>query len=175
VRGRREAGCDRRAGAAARAAGDPRGVPGIARRAERERLRRAQRLQLRHVRLAEDHHPGGAQPRDDLGIVLRRAAVAERAVRGDLPGDVGVVLDRDRDAVERRRIRPAPAVGRVGGNERLLGHDDPVRADLRVQARDPVQVQLGQLTGGHLTVGDERGLADEPGEGEVGGVHGARP
>ena len=121
------------------------GIPRVEGRAERERLGRRERLQLRHVRLAEHHRAGVAQPAHDLRVLRRRTAVGERAVRRDLARDVGVVLDRDRDAVERRRVVAAAPVGRVGGGQRLVGEHHPVGPELRVEPRDPLQVELGQL------------------------------
>ncbi len=73
------------------------------------------------------------------------------------------------------RVRAAPAVGGVGRGERLLAEHDPEGVEPRVQPRDPLEVELGQLARRHLAVADQLGLAREAGEGEVGGVHGAGP
>ncbi len=51
--------------------------------------------------LAEDHRAGGAQAPDDLGVGGCRRRAAAGAVRGDLAGEVDVVLDRDRDPEQR--------------------------------------------------------------------------
>ena len=67
-----EPGGDRGGGAAARAAARAGRVPRVAGRAERERLGHRQRLELGHVRLAEDHRAGRAQAAHHLGV--RRAA-----------------------------------------------------------------------------------------------------
>ena len=104
------------------------------------------------------------------------AAVGERAARGDLARHVRVVLDRDRHAVQRRRVVvAAAAVGRVGGGERLVGEHDAEAAHQRLEALDPLQVELGQLARRDLAGPDQLGLAREAGEGEVGGIHGADP
>ena len=44
-----------------------------------------------------------------------------------------------------------------------------------IQPRDPPEEELDELARRHLAVADELRLAGEPGEGEVGGVHGAGP
>ena len=56
--------------------------------------------------------------------------------------------------------------------ERLLGEHDAVARDQRVEALDPLQVELRQLARRDLAGADQLGLAREAGEGEVGGVHG---
>ena len=150
-------------------------IPRVARRAERERLRHRQRLELRHVRLAQRHGARGAQPADDLGVGGDRSAVGERAAGGDLARHVGVVLDRDRHAVERRGVVAAPAIGGVGRGERLVGEHHAIGVQRGIEPLDPLQVQLGQLARRHLAVPDQLGLAGEPGEGEIGGVHGGDP
>jgi hypothetical protein len=127
------------------------------------------------VRLAEQNGAGGAQAAHDLVVLRRRAAVPERAARADLARDVGVVLDRDRHAVERRRAVAAARVGRAGRSERLAGEHDPVAAEERIQAVDPPEVELGQLARRDLARADQLGLAPEAGEGEVGWIHGADP
>ncbi len=127
------------------------------------------------MRLADQHGAGVAQPAHDLGIPLGRVAMGERTVGGDLSRHVGFVLDRDRDAVQRRRAIAAARVGGVGGGERLVGQHDPVGAQVRVEPRDPLQVELGELACGHVAGADQLGLAGDTGEGELGCVHGAGP
>ena len=117
--------------------------------------------------------PAAAQAGHDLGVggLGRRVGVA--AVRGDLPGDVHVVLDRDRDAEQRQRLSVgAPVVGLVGGPQRLLAEHDAERVEQRIEPRDAGQEQLGQLARGELPGGDQIRVAGEPGEGEVVAVHG---
>ena len=127
------------------------------------------------MRLADQHGARLAQPPHDLGVLLGGEAVGERAAGGDLSRHVRVVLDRDRDPVQRRRAVAAAAVGRVRGRERLGREHDAVGAQQRIQALDPLEVEPGQLTRGDLAVADELGLARQAGEGEIGVVHGARP
>jgi hypothetical protein len=56
--------------------------------------------ELGQVRLAEDHRAGGAQARDDRGVLGRdRALERDGARRRGQAGDVEVVLDQHRDAV----------------------------------------------------------------------------
>ena len=108
-------------------------------------------LELGHVGLADDHRAGGAQPADDLGVLARGLAVGVGAVRGDLAGDVGVVLDRDRDAEQRARVAAAAAaVGLVGLDQRALGEDDAEGVERGVEAGDALEVRLGQLARGEL-------------------------
>ena len=111
-RRRGEPGGDRRARAAARAAGDPlRGPTGCAwRRTRATRSSRSASSSGTCV-LPRSTAPAARSRATTSASRCRRAAVRERAARGDLAGDVRVVLDRDRDAVERRRVRPAAAVG----------------------------------------------------------------
>ena len=66
-----EAGRDRRAAAAARAAADALGVPGVARRAEVRARRQRAEGELVRVQLADDRRAGRPQPRDDTS---RRAS-----------------------------------------------------------------------------------------------------
>ena len=127
-------------------------------------------LQLGDVRLADDHRAGGAQAAHDLGVLARGLAVGVGAVGGDLAGDVGVVLDRDRDAEQRARVAAAAAaVGLVGLDQRALGEHDAEGVERRVEPRDALEAGLGQLARGELAGGDQLGLAREPGEDGVGG------
>ena len=103
--------------------------------AERDGLGERPDRQLRHVRLADDDRAGLAQPRDDVGVDGPRAGVRRAAPARRLAGDVGVVLDRDRDAEQRALLAGAAAgVGLVGLGERALGEDDAVGVELRIDA-----------------------------------------
>ena len=96
--------------------------------------------------------------------------------RGDLARHVAVVLDRHRDAEQRAAVATAAApVGLVGLDQGTLGDDDAEGVEPRVEPADPLEVELGELTRGQLTCGDQLGLAGEPGEGDGigGGRHGA--
>ena len=130
-------------------------------RVEREVRRRkaAEVGPLRQVRLAEDHGARRAQVRDqrsigrDAGPDQRQRAGRglHRVVGGD------VVLEQDRDAVQRTtvRARPAFAIEPRGDPDRLrVGLDDG--AEQRVQSIDPPQVGLRQLAAGELAGCHER-------------------
>ena len=98
------------------------------------------------LRLAEDHGAGGAQAAHDLRVGARPAPRSPGAARGDLAGDVGVVLDRDRHAQQRAVLAAAAArVGLRRLDQRALGEHDAVGVERRVDALDPVQEELGQL------------------------------
>ena len=144
-------GRHRRPAAAARSAGRALGVPRVARRAERGRLGERPEGQLGHVRLADDHRARLAQAADDLGVGACRVAVGVRAERRHLAGDVDVVLDGDRHPQQRPLVAAAAArVGLVGLQPRALGEDDTEGVRGRVQARDPLEVELHQLARGDL-------------------------
>ena len=125
-----------------------------------------------HVRLADDHRSGRAQPADDLGVRRDRPAVRVAAVGGRLAGDVAVVLDRHRHAEQRPLVAALGAgVGLVGLGQRALGERHAVGVELRVEPRDALEVQLGELARRDLAAADQLGLAGGAGEGEVDGVH----
>ena len=103
-------------------------------------------LEVRLVRLAHDQRAGREQPRDD-DRVPRRPALGEgaHALGVPHPRDVEVVLDRDRDSVEREAgARVVVAVGRVGVGERRLAQLDD-RVHLRVRRLEPGEVRLEHL------------------------------
>ena len=79
--GRLERG-QRRGRAAAGAARDPGEVPRVAGRAVRRVLGGGAHGELVHVRLAQDHDPGGPQPRGDRGVVGRAPALEDLRARG---------------------------------------------------------------------------------------------
>ena len=107
---------DGRRRAAAAAAGHHVEVPRVADRPERRPLVRRAHRELVHVRLAEDHGAGIAQPLGDVGVVRRDVALEDARARGALAARDGhEVLERDRQAeqrVERVERRPAPPRGR---------------------------------------------------------------
>ena len=96
---------------AAGAAGRARRVPGVAGDPAGDRLGVGERAELRHRRLADDHGARLAQPADHLGVGGGRRGVGLPAEGGDGAGDVELLLDRDRYAVQRvpalRRRRAA--------------------------------------------------------------------
>ena len=155
------------------AAGRAVDVPGIAGGAVGRRLGPRRDRQLGHVRLAEDHRARRPQAADDLGVG-RCGAVREQPKAVASPATSTVVLDRDRHAQQRPRVACAgAAVGLPRLGPRALGEHHPVGVEQRVQALDPLEVELDQLARGDLAAADELGLARGAGKGEVGGVHGA--
>jgi hypothetical protein len=82
--------------------------------------------------------------------------------RGDLAGDVDVVLDGDGDT-EQGALSPSSSscVGLVGLEQRSFGEHHPECVQLSVEAVDPLQVELDELTRGDLAGGDQLGLAGD--------------
>jgi hypothetical protein len=117
---RRDAGGDGGDGAATRAARRERRRPGIAGDAEHGVARVTVVGELRHVGLAENQRAGSAGARDGK-LVMAAAVVAQRrrAVGRRQVGRQQAVLDRERDAVERRtRVATRVALGgRLGVGE----------------------------------------------------------
>ena len=104
-----------------------------------------------------------------------RAAVRQRAPRGDLAGDVGVVLDRHRHAEQRPPIaRPAARVGLVGlGQARGAASTTRNALSCGIDLPDALERRLDQLARRDLAGGHQARLLGGAGEAEVGGVHGA--
>ena len=71
-------------------------------------------------------------------------------------------------------VSPPRRVGGVRLGERLLGHHDAKGVQLRVETLDPLEVELDQLARGDVAGAHERGLAHDPGEGELGRIHRGR-
>ena len=102
----------------------------------------------------------------------RRLAVGVRAERRHLAGHVDLFLDRDRHAQQRALAAGPPTrIGLIGFEQRALAEHDPEGVQLRVEPRDPLQIELHQLARGDLASGDQLGLAGDPGESELGRVH----
>ncbi len=143
-----EAGGYRRPAAAAGAAWGTLQVPRIARRAEGWCLGERPDAQLGHIGLADHDRAGLAQLAHDLGIRGRGdVAVGVAAERGYLAGDIDVVLDGDRHTEQRAAPSGAAArVGLVGFEQRALGEHDAEGIQLPVEALDPPEVKLDQLT-----------------------------
>ena len=99
---RRHRGCR----TTARAAGRARRIAGVAGDAERARVRDRYHRQLGHRRLAQDDRAGFAQTRGHGRVVRRPRNTRGRAsARARHPGDIDMVLDRNRHAVERAERR----------------------------------------------------------------------
>ena len=127
---RRDGGCR----AARRAAGVVVEIPRIVHGPVVRDGRRAAVGELVHVELAEEHRARVAQLAHALGVLARDAVRVHRARRRrQNPGRVDVVLQRERNAVQ----RPAPLAARELGferarlRERLLGEHRDVGVHLR--------------------------------------------
>ena len=115
------------------------------------------RPEVRQVRAADRDRARGAQALD-----LRRVdggdGLGERRDPGrrGRAGDVDVLLDRERDAVQ-RAAAPVRRVGRVGGRARLVGQHDDDRVQVAVHRLDALQVRVDDLARGHLAARDQLG------------------
>ena len=131
---RREPGRDRGRRSAARAAGHPRQVVRVARRAERRVLGRRAHRELVEVRLADDHRARVAQTRSTTVASYggrQPSRIRDEHVVG-IAARAHVVLERDRHAGERSRI-VAPrdrGVDRRPRRARALGEHEVERVDL---------------------------------------------
>ena len=103
------------------------------------------------------------------------AAVAAGRVRPPgrhLARHVDVVLDRKRHAEQRAPgARAASSVGLVGFQAHALGEHHAKRVEGAIQAGDALEVDLHQLARGHLSRGDQLGLACNSCKSELGRVH----
>jgi hypothetical protein len=118
--------------------------------------------------LAEDHCAGGAQVPDDVGVGGRGHRLTAGAVRGDLAGNVDVVLDRDRHAQQRTPLPVLEALQRcISLLECAFGANRDERAQRRVQPLDPCQVELGQLARRYLACPEQLAQARDAGEREI--------
>ncbi len=103
---------------------------------------------FRQVGLAEHHGPGRPQAGHDRGVARHPAADERERARRRLHRVVGrdVVLEQDRDPVQRTAAPAGPSLGITPGGDRQgvgVGLDDRVQKG--VQASDAVEVCLGQL------------------------------
>src|SRR5436309_2370392 len=172
-RGGRQSRGDRDTRARRRAARHPRGggVPRIARGAVVRVEPFGPVGELHHVQLAQHDRSRLLQPPDDGRIGLGHAVGQDlRAARGAHPRGVVEILEGDRNAVQRadgpaRRQRALR--GARGGQGGLVAHGD-VRAERRVQRRDPLQVHAHHLDRRHLLARDHSRQVGDGGEREVG-------
>jgi hypothetical protein len=153
----REAGSHRGCAAAAAAAGDARRVERVARRTERGVLRAGTHGELVEIRLADHHGAGGAQARDDGGVVRRPPALQDaRRARGLDAAGAHVVLDRNRHAGKRADRATGPHVGidalclLAGG----IGSDQVEGVDVTLAGIDGGEMVFQHLAGRHLAGGD---------------------
>jgi hypothetical protein len=89
----------------------------------------------------------------DIGIVRLRGAVGAGAHCGDLAGDIDVILNGHRHAQQRQPLTAIKALLRA---RRLstgsIPEYHPVGIQLRIQSRDPVQVELHERRRGDRTI-----------------------
>ena len=97
-------GADRERRAGARTAGNELSIEQIAADAVRRAHADQAGRELIEIGLAENERAGLAQPRDARGVPVRTIAVSRARRRGRQALDVDIVLDRDRNAVERQRL-----------------------------------------------------------------------
>ena len=109
------------------------------------------------VRARDRDRAGAAQALD-----LRRVDGGDRlGQRGD-PGrrrgarDVDVLLDRERDAVQRAGAL-GRGVGRIGRRARLVGQHEHDRVEVGVDGLDALEVRIDDLARGDLARGDQFG------------------
>ena len=108
---------------------------------------------IRHGRLAEKHAAGFAHARDRWRILHARAHVAAGgAERCGMAGDCDVVLDGDRDAVERaeRHAGAPPRLRRRRLRERILRGDDVHRVELAFPGVDAGEAGVRHFDGREL-------------------------
>jgi len=112
-------------------------------------------------------------------IGFHRPVVGAGAVRGQLAGDVDVVLDRDRDAEQRRRLAGGDApVGFLRLGEGTVAENDPEGIQPAVETIDVFDVYRGpELPNGRKSVAilvlmrdTERTLTDADGDRIVAGL-----
>ena len=114
--------------AAARAAGGASGCHGLRVSPRSERVGVHAQAEVGQVGAGDRDRAGGAHALDH-GRVDRGDRLGQRghAVRGRRAGDVDVLLDRERDAVQRAEPpAAATAVGGVGGRARLVGEHERI-------------------------------------------------
>ena len=105
--------------------------------------------ELGHVGTPDRNEPGRAQPRHGRRIMLRRLRIPQRdrARRGHVARDIEQILDRDRNAGERRRCGSTRtnAIVRIRRRERVRGMDLEKNAPaFSGLIRDPRQTLLDQ-------------------------------
>ena len=150
---RRHAAGDRRRRAARRAARRKRRIERMVGHAVNRVIGLEIAGEHRRVRFAEDDGAGLAQPRDG-GSVGRRTAVLQRgrADAGGEAGDVECILDADRQAFERARLRRARCAGRIRRRRPAPRPGSSAISALSrgIDRRDPRQRPARQLDAGDL-------------------------
>ena len=118
---------------------------------------------LRRMGLADRDRARLAQAPHHLGVAHGRLAAAAAEGTG-VAGEVDVVLDRDRDAEQRRTVfLPEPAIGFLGGGQRFLGADDAERVQGVLTRLGPLERRLDQLARCGLPGPQQQRLLLQPG------------
>ena len=173
VGGRAQPRRHRGRGTSARSARRERGVPRVAADAVESRRGHA-RAELRHVRLAEHDQAGPPEPGHHWSVGGGHVVGEHVArVRGGEAGDIVDVLDRERDA-RQRRLRLV-GVDRLCGAACTLGVDRDVAPQQMVDPFDALQVGLGQLDRRDLSPSHRVGLPDRVERHHIGHVVSSRP
>ena len=171
-RDRRQTGSHRRAAAATAAAGRVGKIPRIVCGTVGHRFGERPQHHLRHRGLAQDDRTGFSQPPHHLGVGGGGQVVGAAAVGGELPGDVDVILDRDRNSEHRQSLAGIELLlGRCRLATGAVGHHHPIGPHLPVQPGDAIEVQLKQCGGGDGSIREHAGLFGGAGEGDFGDVH----
>ena len=130
--------------------------------------------ELRGRGLAHDDESGGPHPGDEGGVGGRHMVGESAGTEGaGHTGDLVQVLHRRHTSEQRGRVRDL--TGGQGGikggrlDERLIGRDMGVRADLGVELLDPPQVEPGQLGDRELARPDRAALLESSQRCQIGG------
>jgi hypothetical protein len=127
--------------------------------------------ELGHVGPADDHEARLPKPAHDDRVELGDEVAEQlRSCGQALPGDRGLVLDRDRDPRVRTLV---PWLHPSGGLERALCVDEHERVELAVERLDPLKRRLDQLARRDLAPADHRGQLGRRPVGEL--DHGGEP
>ena len=119
------------------------GVPGVARRRERQCEIRSADRELVCLLLAEQDGTRVTQPHPGLGILVRHMVeIARRARRRADTARLVDVLEADRDTVQRAARRLIGASPRVG--KRLVMQYQDIAVQFAVEGGDPVEIGLRQ-------------------------------
>ena len=159
-RGSDDAGGDGRRRAAARSSRGVVEIPGVACHTEREALGKRIEADLGRVGLTDDHRAGRTQTPHELTVSRLAGKVPGAAERGRLTLQVDIVLDRKRDAQQRRKLAGGEAlIGAHGLRPGLLGEDHPEGPKQRLELLRTRQRPLHERNRGDLTGGELLGLA----------------
>ena len=106
--------------------------------------------------LADDDRTGSPEATHRLGIAAGRRGIEQRGAGGRRDSlDLDVVLDRDRDPVQ--RTLQLGGVEPVGLAQRRLGLETDEGVEPRVEQLDPAELPLEELACRELAAADPRG------------------